>query len=351
MHIKIAQRWRPYSHALGSRCLIPGTTVCGEIFPTLMRLYDLSSSQPSLIAEVSFDLSAPVRQFTIRQDLEKGYVDVWGDSQKGFFHYRLQAATNGGVDFLVKKCPLGSTMPATAFFGLEGTTVALPASFENLFFGISKAQEWPLIHRRLSLGEIMPIWFRLGQWIPPFDAHAQIAGGTVALLPGLEKCIAERNLAALPFEFERLYLAGFEGMLSPRSEDSEHQGFALPPLAREAVSPLILLREGARLIRKTFVDIVDKEVLILPALMPQLHCGRMLNLALGDFGCLHLEWSKKVIRRMLFTPRADCSLGFRFYKGIHTCRMRAGETDVARYRCGEAFDFLAEKSYVFDNFQ
>ncbi len=83
---------------------------------------------------------------------------------------------------------------------------------------------------------------------------------------------------------------------------NQYQG--LMPLERSQgnVSPLAFLTEGARLIRNHFIEEEPNGIKILPALPPECHAGRLINVAIKGVN-LDLEWSKKTIRRLILRPR------------------------------------------------
>lgn len=357
MRILIADRLRPYTHSLGARCLLPGTSLACEIFPTRISIWDLSKTLPKHLEDINIDLEGPVADFTVLQELEKGHIDVFGQSQKGYFRYLITGRSEGGLQVVVKKFPECSRKPEKELYCEHTSPKISPIAFENLSFGCSKAQEWPAIRRRSNLQEILPFWYRLGLWseLPnlayskPIDA----VGGAASLLAELEKHISDRNLVGMESGFQKLLSVGFEGMFSPRYEDGEHQGILLPPVDVTSIdSPLLLLSYGQKLIRSMLISSSDSEIDILPALLPELHCGRLLNVELPNVGRIDLEWSKKTIRRIAFHPsQTNHALRFIFHKGISACRLQVANKGIKQRYCSrEPFDFICGKSYFFDNF-
>lgn len=355
MSIEMTQRFKPFSHQPGVQCLLLGAQHACEIFPALLRIYDLTASTPQLVDEVPFDFRGPVKEFTVCQNLDRGCIDVWGHAKQGYFVYHLVASGEEKLFSLTfDKDPTGCLQRIAEAYAPR-QRLPLPcslycSSFENLSFGIFKSQEWPMIHRRCSLAEILPFWFLLGQWISPQQKHLT---GTAMLLEKIEHSIVCCEKDALRAELEILYRAGFQGILTPRLVDCEHQGFSLPKVTLEHQgSPLYLLYRGYWLIRRMLIDIWETNVQILPCLLPEFHCGKMTNLVLGSWGKLDFEWSKKTIRRMLFQPTINCSLSFCFSKGVSTYRLKE-EYDIRgeKMQCGSRVDFSAGKLYYFDNFQ
>jgi len=351
--ISIAERLKPFSHQPGVRCIVPGTPYRCEVFPTKLKIYDLSGAETAAIAESNFDFQGPIKQFTVQQNLEKGAVVVWGQAKQGLFRYHLRTTGDEKLfSLVVEKDPTGclSALSQTFASQVQVSSFRVPKTVENLSLGISRAQEWPMVHRRLQLAEILPVWFRLGQLVPYQQKHYF---GSAALLKQIDLLIANRKIEPLLDAFEALYCVGFEGILSPRLEDSEYQGLLSPSsLQHKRGSSLVLLHQGAQAIRNMLIDIQESSISILPCLPPEFHCGRMLHVAVGDWGLLDMEWSKKTIRRIFFKPIVDCSLSFHFRSGVDSFRLQ----DLSQKRkwrplCGTELPFSAGHTYFFDNFQ
>lgn len=351
MRIEIANKLRPFSHECGSLCLIPSTSLTCEVFPAKLRIVDLSLEQPVLKEEIPLNIKGPVSEFTVLQDLEKMGVDVWGKGSDGYFRYRLQKGkSEKDFSLIVCKAPEGSSLWTAAEKFPPLAMAKKGVSFENLSFGVSKMQQCPHIQKRNDPAEIFPLIYRLGQSFASEEAFLQ-NGGTASILHEIRKHIEDKNPLQVAASFELFLLASFQGMLVPTLYDHKHQGLDLVPCAF-ASSPLPLLVEAKKLIKQMLVSVAQDSVDILPCLIPDLHCGRMLNCSLRDFGLLDFEWSKKVIRRMIFKPQNSCSVRFSFHKGIKTFRLRNGCKDRGnRVHTGERIDFIPGKEYFFDNFQ
>jgi len=128
MKIKIAARYRPFSHLPGSSCLLPCTAIEVEAFPSLLRFWDLSGAERKSVGEYPLDVVGPVAQFTLQQDLEKGSVAIWGHAKNGYYFLQLTAtaegiaiATRGGKEQLLPithPFPPATPFPRTPLFGL-----------------------------------------------------------------------------------------------------------------------------------------------------------------------------------------------------------------------------------------
>jgi hypothetical protein len=312
--ITIAQRLRPFSHVPGTKLVLPGSRSQLVIYPTLVVVDD---------QEISIPLTGPVDDFTIQLDLEKGYVKVWGHYQEGFLRYRIHATTDGKFAIVAEKSPQENLFPKEADNLFE-----LP-SCERLSLGMDKAQDWDMVSRRADLNEILPFWHRLGQLLP--ESHA--TGGTYSLLPS----------------FLNLFHAGFEGILSPRLEDTQHQGFHLP---QPKGSPLALLTEGSKLIRSLFFTQDGNQMEILPLLPPEFHAGRMIHISCGDFGTLDIEWTKKTLRRMVFHSKVKSELKFIFPKHLKTFRLCERKNQKGEIiEVGSTVQFDEGITYLLDNFK
>jgi hypothetical protein len=369
MRIEIAQRFRPFSHLPGTYFILPGTCLRLQVFPTFLKIEDLSCFMPQKCCFIHFHLKGPLDKFSILQDLEKEEIRVWGDSPAGFFRYRVKAIQAGDIEIIVEKAPLqgvqysyegGSLMGEERI--ISGTRLkvvtALPLyireprkfSMERLSLGNNKAQDWELMRRRADFAEIFPIWHALGFTVP-YSGNTLV--GTSTLLEECKSLIKANSPEKILPGFKSLWLSGFEGGLSPRLHDTDFQGIINHqiPVNSEA-SPLQLLTEGMRLIRSLFIQMQHETISLLPALPPSFHCGRLLNAHCPGFGVLHMEWTKKALRRFIFSATDSGSFGFLFSQGEKSCRVRRSLADRGtQYLRGDRIEIEAGSNYWFDNFQ
>lgn len=347
MRIEIAERLHPFSHCPGISCLLPGSALCLQVFPALLRLSDHSSGRPKSLGEVTLGVKGPVRDFTVVQDLERGEVRIFGQSQEGYFRYKC-ASLNGermALQVVKGSVPLLSSCEAVE---LKPVT---PSCFtvERLSLGNHKAQNWSEMRRRQNLEELLPLWFYLGQLAPRSDAHV-VYRGTASLLEECRALIAKRDKEKLTPAFLKLWLAGFGGLFVPRLEDEQHQGFDLPP-ASETTSPLLLLTEGAQIIRSLFIQQCENWIALLPALPPAFHCGRMVGVHCPPYGSLDLEWSKKQLRRLVVRADCDGEVQFCFQPDLKEFRLRDSAGSSAKVACGAPLSFAKGREYLLDNFR
>lgn len=376
MHIEIAGRFKPYTHIPGAFCLLPCTALRCQIFPAFIKIESLHSLHPKHIAEIHLNVKGPVEDFTVVQDLEKGCVRIWGHAQQGYFRYvlhpnlghpsegdffiHIEKAYADGLHFNDMSVAAGEVIAVSAnrvckipHECLRQQTQEVSSRFsERLSLGIHKAQDWSMVHRRQNLGEIMPIWLRLGQSLPHIHCSSEKCQGTAHFLDSCSELIQKKDRVNVLYEFRKLFLAGFEGILSPRLIDAQHQGFSLPSLdAAYDLSPLVLLTEGARLIRSLFIQSNSSEIAVLPVLPVEFHCGRLLNVHCGDAACLDIEWSKKTIRRVVLRPLISGDLNL-IFKDVHSYRLKTHRHHPgARMAVGQVLHVEKGKDYFLDNFQ
>ncbi|MBS4168264.1 hypothetical protein [Parachlamydia sp. AcF125] len=354
MKISIAERLRPFSHLPGTFCLLPYTALRFQIFPTLIHISSLANSSPEYIGRVKLDLTGPVEEFTIQQDLEKGEIKVWGHASEGYFDYRIFAENDGSIKIVQER---GFELNFSPSFDCQSQPKAIvfkssvwlaphPPT-ERLSLGNHKAQDWDLIKRRKNFAEIFPHWFRLGSLVPfseiPENPHP-------SLLQACENALQQQPEKILKAFFP-LFAAGFEGILSPRSQDLEHLGFKSPPIPSH-LSPLYLLKQGAQLIRSLFMKIEPNTLSLLPSLPPEFHCGRAVNWQAEGIGTIHFEWSKKTLRRVILYSSANQTLHFNLQSPLKRMRLRTTPAEKGSFiSCHAPLEVLSDQLYLFDNFQ
>lgn len=347
MRITIAERLKPFSHTPGINFILPGTTLRFQLFPALLRIHDLSEA-PALLTEISMGIEGPVQDFTVLQDLEKGEIKVWGKSLNGYFRYSITPIDRPPRFMItIEKQPQQKEIILPHYS--QTTERLLLQQQERLSLGNHKAQDWDKIRQRGEMTEIFPLWLRLGQ-ISPTSQNC-ITSGTTALLDPCREAIEQRDIVNITSAFKNLFLAGFDTGLSPRLLDEQYQGFSLTtPSNVEKISPIILLTEGASLIRRIFFYEENEGIHILPALPPEFHCGRFLQLRTSA-GLLDIEWSKKTIRRMIFKASHNADLFFLFQKGLKQFRLRQKESERGSFISSNTpISFIKDKTYLFDRF-
>jgi hypothetical protein len=321
MKITIAERLKPFSHQPGVTCVLPGSDLVVQVFPVLIKVGN---------KEIPLELTGPVEDFTVQMDLEKGCLWIWGVYREGYQRFCLWSE-EGSFRFAQTRGSRKTQIPSLSI-----------SSNERLSLGCHKKQDWSLVDRRRDLKEILPHWLRLVNLLPPVKDHSE---GTAALFDQLsfEKQSAYDSLSTV-------YQIAFKGMLCPTLENRSHLGIAVKPVSGTP-SPLAVLTRGAALIRNLFIR-SSEEISVLPCLPPQFHCGRYLSVDLGSRGELDFEWSKKMIRRLVFRSQQDQDFAFKFQKDVKDFRLRCSLKDKGKtIPVGSVLSFQAGHTYFFDRFQ
>jgi len=342
----------PFSHLPGESCLLPGSSWSLTAYPTRVCLEDQKQNQ----ATFSLKLTGPIEGFTVMQDLNRGYVTVYGKAKEGFFSYRLQQKESG-ITLTVKRCPgkgLDFTFEKTTRTLLRNETFCFPLSVDHaplspewIHFGCHKKQDWPLVKRRLELSEILPIWFALGKNTPPGPLHHE---GSAALLNLCEKAIETRNKEEIDSAFLTLFRIGFKGILTPRLVDDEHQGVPLSTSQPDA-SPLVLLSHGAQLIRRLFIEVEGETVALLPCLPPELHAGECHSMEILPGLALDCTWSKKELKTVMLHVQKERTLHLQLPKKLKHFRLRQTKREKGKRIERDAALSLKSGTYFLDRFE
>lgn len=369
MKISIAERLHPFSHSPGSICLIPFSTVRVQVFPTLIRIHNFGPNSPPLyVGEVALDLNGPVKKFTVEQNLENGMIKVWGESLEGYFCYQLSANSDQTIRLKLDRFPsskvtfslphkvyrMGKEHPTDTHLQTHDEVVfSFPFEFihshqyERLSLGFHKSQDWDLIKRRHNMGEIFPHWFRLAAITPEPVVDFKS--------PALEKCreaVDLRSRETLLNTFKALFSTGFEGILCPRSFDSEFQGLPALFASPSESSPVVLLTEAGKMIRSLFLQQKQDTLHLLPALPVEFHCGRATSWCCDGIGSLDFEWSKKSLRRVILYATDTKSIQFSVQNHLKSMRLRSNvSTKGERISCSSLINIQKDQFYFFDNFQ
>lgn len=342
----------PFSHVLGENCMIPLTSWNVKAYPTRLELKDFESERSiSIILYVN----GPAAHFTLMQDLRRCFVRVFFQSQEGHFSLRF-SFQDGALKLLLERSPeegleLSIDGKKERLKRKESHDLCivppLNPSFERVHLGSHKKQDWTLVKRRLGLEEILPIWFALGQNVPSGEVHYE---GTAKLLMALEKLIEKQDREHASPLFLQLFQIGFSGILTPRLVDTDYQGIISDENPKG--SPLVLLSEGAKLIRKLFIKAEDHLLAILPCLPVELHAGRLFDIQVSKTLALDLEWSKKTIRTLSLKSSEDQNYQLRLQKGVQSFRMRTSKHEKGtRFSRDEMLKLQAGKYYLLDRFE
>ncbi len=326
MSITIAERLHPYSHTAGTFCMLPGTEIGLQIFPTLIHVFADSAQQP--ICSVRIDLEGPLRDFTVEVDLEKGRVRVYGFSVQGYFCYLLEHRADGigltfeKIAFKQVQCHLaqlytlhpGETLLVPIAYALP----QLPIPNERLSLGMHRAQDWDGLKRRFDFKEIFPLWMRLGCATPQ-----KADKGALPLLQTCLELIDQGRKDEIFSAFKRLFLAGFRGLLHPRLFDDEYQGISGAQQPNDSLpDALSYLSQGALAIRSLFFQEREDAWIFLPCVPADFHCGRMVHISTQQGDLLDFEWSKKQLQQVHTKLAEQRPLRLRFPKEFKRVRLR-----------------------------
>lgn len=287
-----------------------------QAFPALLKFENLITTEKF---DHRLDCKGPVLDFTLELDLEKGVVWVYGHTAEGYRRLCIQMTSEGlALDKRVIS---------------PGSKIERP--LERLSLGMSKFLDWELVRRRHLMAEVFPVWFRLGQMVPEV--------GTATLFQECDKTEVSKL-------YLKIFLAGFEGILTPRFFDSDHQGILSDELFPK--SPLALLREGARSIRSLFFKETPKEWAFLPCLSPEFHAGRFLQLQTQAGDKIDFEWSKKLLQKVIIHPVAAREIFIHLPKPLKSCRLRTSLTQKGiRHSFDKPLDLTRSQTLFLDRFE
>lgn len=350
MQISLANRFKPFSHLPGTACVVPGTNYGVKVFPLLLVFYDLQSN--TIMGHVELGFTGPIKDFTIQLDLERGRVRVWGTAEEGYFRYSLFQSESQELTLTFEKSPILRALNVFNIKINQGITanlaVDLPTKkkLTRLFLGNNQAQDWDLIKRRKDSAEILPLWFAVSQW-NNFILDTQEV--SPSLLKNCQEAVVSHKPNDVETAFLHLFHAGFSGIFVPRDSDLDHQGFTLPVL-NEKRNSLALFSDGARTIQQMFLSTAPGQLNLLPCLSPEFHTGRMVDIPFNE-GFIHLEWTKKKIRRMMLQTDETQGITVNFQK-ISSYRLRTNEQDRGkRLKNHTELFFEPQQVYFFDRFE
>lgn len=334
MKISIAERIKPFSHNAGSACLIPGTDWLIEAFPALIRL--------GRKHELELQITGPVKNFTLEQDLERNQVLVFGHAKEGFYRLRFQGSASG-IEMLVVNAPCTGLRMNGASVAVRERLVFpyeieffIPESIERLSLGMHKHQDWDLVLRRFDLREILPVLFMLGQKVP-----AQTFQQYLVTIDSTSRCWEKGDLEA----FCRI---AFSKILVPRIFDDQYQGLCSLDITES--DPSFLLRKAVHWIRACFFRQEGPVLSILPE--SPFKAGRLIHVQVDGIGEMDLEWASGRMRRAILRASANQKIALQLQKELKSFRIRSSLSSKGE-RLDSAMPFQVEEgeTYFFDRFQ
>lgn len=198
MSIKIAERFRPFTHVPGAKFILPGTNTTIQVYPTKVFVEG---------KEYTLTTQGVVDKFIAILDLEQGKVIVSGVASREFFRFAIDQKGPQDVKEVDSHTP----------------------PLERLFLGCTKQQNFEKIYQRCDLSEVLPLWFFAGQYAP----EASIGKGK-SLLQELEKFIQSKEIVAVKNKFKEIFKVSFSSLLYPEAEDIHHLGAPLPSLFKRS---------------------------------------------------------------------------------------------------------------------
>ncbi|MBB65258.1 MAG: hypothetical protein CMO81_09365 [Waddliaceae bacterium] len=361
----IAKRRQAISHRAGTLCALPGARFALELFPTKWRVLKLSGDEDLCVAEVDVNLSGPLKDFTILQDLDRAQVVLSAHAKEGFFRIVLQAMKEEqGISLYCDRSPeSGFPIQGKGSFlsddidtvllkgqkvclGKESLVPSLPLT--SLCCGVHKKADWALVERRKDLREILPYWFHVASLLPLNEKQVVPLRWKESIEAVEAKAHDQIGVALID-----LWDSAFEGMWVPRLSDFRHLGIEV---AKEECAPFDLLAYGARYISQLFLREEELGFSVLPSLPKELFCGRFMNVSMGEWGTVDIEWSKKQIRRMVFRASKNGELLFTFQNFIRSFRLRQDGPSFQDRRgktceSGKTISVESGKVYYLDHFQ
>lgn len=357
MHIKIAQRLHPFSHEMGTFCLIPKTNWEIQVFPTLLRLRDLQTHNH---IDIQLFFKGPFKNFTLEQDLEKARLRIFGLAAEGYIEYTL-STEHSAVVLLMHKLPkvISCQFGERSLNLQKGDSISLPISVENvrdsnerLSLGMHRQQDWQLVKRRSDLLEIIPTWLRLASLIPEKEKEKIPSSGTYYLVAECKKAIEQKDKIKLFPLFTQLFQTAFEGILSPRLTDECHQGILPQGAIPSSISALGVLTESATLLRALFFNEQQECISFLPCLPPQAHSGRFIGITTQNGDEIAFEWSKKLLKKVIWHSNSDQKVELKFQKALHSFRIRHSLKERGkRQSCDEPLILKKGQRIFLDRFE
>lgn len=351
MQIRISEKLTVFSHKMGSKVILPKTTLEVQIFPTKIIFLDLEN----LEKKESFcilDLKGPFKNFTILQDIEKAIIEVFGFCENGFFKYKI-FADNKKIKILLLKAPNNfitflknkkkEVLRQKELFIIKmKIKVFEKKSLEKLFLDVHKKPDIFFIFKRLDLKEILPFWFCLGK-------DLDLKKKKINLFKEMEKMVFEKcSKILLESVLLKIFQKFFSDLFSPRTFDEKYQNIDIE--IDKKISPLVLLEQGACFIRSLFFIEEENSFKILPFLLPSFFSGRFINIE-SSVGKFDIVWSKKKLKKMILKSTKTKKILFSISK-IKSFRLKENRGEKGKIFKADEFIYIEkDKIYFFDRFQ
>ncbi len=356
--LNIEQKLILFSHVLGKKCILPKSCYCVQAYVSRLVIKNCENENSNEEIDISLDIKGPVKNFTISQNLEKSFVEISGISSEGYFRYKIMVDDNkiNLTLFSIPKKSINISINGKnekAYKKLDVLTFPIKifkenVFFEKLFLGMNKNLNMEKISYREDLKEILPIWFKLSQEVP--EVGKKIIG-TANLLKDCKEAVENKKDIKMPFI--KAYKACFYDIFVPRLIDDQYQGiYDKEEKIPSDSSSLVILTYAKHIIRSMFFEKTDNTLKILPFLFKEFHSGRFLNIDCEDIGSLDIEWSKKLIRRMVLRAKKDTSIKLLLQPSVKNFRVRKNNGDRGKLFLKNEEIFIKENNvYYFDRFK
>ncbi len=360
MLIEISQRLSPFSHKPGNFFLVPGSSLQVQVFPTKLLFTDLSASEKTSFT-IDVDLQGPHKDFTVEQNLEKGGISIFSHTKEGFVRYTITAEEKGIGLFCEKVFPRGLTFyvgnEKFILFSKDSHILTLPAFekkerclVEKISLGVHKKQNWEQISQRKLLSEILPFWFSLSQMVP-LQKDSDLCSGTAFFLKRCEDLVAKGEKLRICDGLLEFFDGAFEGVFAPRCSEINFLGVLPKSLEKASFPSLLLLQKSYPLLRSLFFKEEGDTFSFIPCLPPEFPAGRMTHVRTTDGDVIHFEWSKKLLRRMIWIP-GKTRIVFLRTSSIDSFRVRSSLKDRGQIvPKGSSITLEEKKILYFDCFQ
>ncbi|NGX56614.1 MAG: hypothetical protein K1060chlam5_00857 [Candidatus Anoxychlamydiales bacterium] len=348
MLIKIRNDLYPFSHSFGKTLLITNTNYTLQVFPSMLIFKEINKDKEF---KIHFDINGPIKNFLVMQDLKKGIVKISFFTKDDFISYKIFTFDSTKIFFeKIHSNSLDLKINTTSKKVKSKSTIELPIEItsnekiiEKLSFGSHKKQDIDLIKRREDIKEIFPFIFSLSQF---FKCEKKY---TSQIFKSIEKKIKNKDKLNLEEDFLNICKSFFFDFFTPRIFHFDYQNIFKENFGK--IDPIIILKEFSRLLRNTLILEEKENVNILPLLMKEFFCGRFINVNL-NFAIIDIEWSKKLIKKMIVKPKVDKKIHFKFQSKIDTFRVRSFLKEKGKVHKNNDLFFLEKnKTYFFDRFQ
>lgn len=365
--IEITTKFKPFSHEPGISVPYPLLKLVFVIYPTKLKILDWKSSQKVLLT-LKFKYKTFCQKFTVFSDIIKQSVEICCelednfaklklayDEKKESFYLSLERYNGEFLGFEVIRPGKTSVIsrqltkkkPLILFKNIQKELIKNP---ERLFLGSHKKQEIERIFARKDICEFLPLWYLWGQFCKskPIKEHKE---GTLIFLNHLQECLQKKEHHEITAHLKNIISSSFAPMMIPYLEDFKHWGFFLPKQSSSKTSPWILLSELYHVIRQFFIYQNQEDLYILRHLPPELFSGKLVNVQQGHL-TLHLEWTKKMIRRMIIFASKSTTIHLHFSGNVKTFRVKDNKSDRGKiFENNSEFTFKRNRAYFFDCFE